>query len=78
VTAYAEGRAHARMPPWVVAVILGFLALFILAIALAHVVLFPGIIVLAAVIYGIVPYRAVAGPTQNHGSNLEIHRADIG
>jgi hypothetical protein len=52
-----KAAPHARMPPWVVAVILGFLALFILAIALAHVVLFPGIIVLAAVIYGIVPYR---------------------
>lgn len=60
VTAYAIGRANARMPRWVVVTMLIFGALFVLAIVLAHTVIFPGALLLVALAYGIRPLRAVA------------------
>jgi hypothetical protein len=60
VAAYALGRAHARMPRWVVVTMLTFGALFVLAIVLAHTVIYPGALLLVALAYGIRPLRAVA------------------
>ena len=60
VVAYALGRAHARLPRWVVVTMIVFGTLFVAGIAFAHVVIYPGALLLVAFAYGIRPLRAVA------------------